>query len=766
MLRSELYTEVMASRDTSSSAYKRPNQLTSAQLEHIADVLTLNNFTSNEVQNEVQKKIQQLRESDFDFVSENGDTWIKHHQQGKKDLDPINPFEAEIQALRYLQGMLLIAKNLRPQNASFEDGLNKSYADYVERQRSSENSTKDTHELAENFAKLLVEHGIAPNLEKARSKQLVMARDLAIMLEKHPAVITISEREMNQQDQVVIQRATPYKIDAAYYDSEFFSGDEFAELSSKVWFQQAKSSAGLSKVGDSWLDNFFRENLATLRDVGSAAPPSARWLPLPANNQTIEIVTAKKDKDSQSRWTQDSYSRFTRMGITSAFHVKDVREQRRLAVKQLQEILEKQIWTGIQNYKEKYQDFDPMMRADNAHTHYSTASAMGFDYFADYQTLLTPHVLEAYAYRWHTDNNAKFVEMAKEAMQGVKQTMIKEYDGEVLGDGSVKFANGAKVYFGHTNASVNSASVSPSAKQFKGEDLARIQKVQALAKVLEPSLGDTLYIQYMNGASLKGKALTDARELMEKAATRLEDGTYDRKDSNATPELQNASPELRKELAMRLRAAFYLRAMLNKDEPFKELYTSKSKNAYKRNSWSAAFGLTAKGWTGGTLMGCKSGRDRTAVEMAAIEAMAANPEAMKNWDVLDKSICRSLEEGHGFRSMSWHNAVVKVSDVHGYFMGKLSPSLQTAIKSLKRFSNKLPEFKEGKKAAKQSSTAKVQAALDISEVQPRPTPPQQNRETVNSPAEPVKVEAKPVKNKGMEILDEERRDGIAPRKST
>jgi hypothetical protein len=92
------------------------------------------------------------------------------------------------------------------------------------------------------------------------------------------------------------------------------------------------------------------------------------------------------------------------------------------------------------------------------------------------------------------------------------------------------------------------------------------------------------------------------------------------------------------------------------------------------------------------MMGCKSARDRTAVEAAAIEAMQKDPHAMHNWDELEKGILKTLHEGHHFRSMWSSMAAAKVSDVHGYFAQRLAPQVQESINAVKIFAKRLPKF--------------------------------------------------------------------------
>ena len=97
---------------------------------------------------------------------------------------------------------------------------------------------------------------------------------------------------------------------------------------------------------------------------------------------------------------------------------------------------------------------------------------------------------------------------------------------------------------------------------------------------------------------------------------------------NKAVELQKTQDPLNIELARRLRAAFYLRGALNKEEPYKELYTPRRKNAYKRNMQMGGLEFHMMGSQAEPEIGCKSARDRTAIMGAVFEAMLKNPETM------------------------------------------------------------------------------------------------------------------------------------------
>src|SRR6185312_1225148 len=112
--------------------------------------------------------------------------------------------------------------------------------------------------------------------------------------------------------------------------------------------------------------------------------------------------------------------------------------------------------------------------------------------------------------------------------------------------------------------------------------------------------------------------------------------------------------DLIKELVRRESACKNLQDLLDNKEPYKSL------DRYQHNIMMAALEHLAMGSQSLTMAGCKSARDRTGVVLCAIKTMQENPNAMTNWDMLDQGIVKSLQQGHAFRSMIFHSAIVKV----------------------------------------------------------------------------------------------------------
>ena len=161
--------------------------------------------TSEEIQNEIDKfsqYISQLREQDFDgfYLDTDGKkVLVKYHPESKNTsalLNPVADNEADVQAMRYFQGMLLIAKNTKDeyQKDLLLTYLNQNYQRYNEKRNDPTwCSTDCTLWLAEECAKDIGRiMKVKPDTAR---KQLVMARDLGILGEDHPAICTISEYE-------------------------------------------------------------------------------------------------------------------------------------------------------------------------------------------------------------------------------------------------------------------------------------------------------------------------------------------------------------------------------------------------------------------------------------------------------------------------------------------------------------------------------------------------------------------------------------------
>src|SRR3990167_2223710 len=141
----------------------------------------------------------------------------------------------------------------------------------------------------------------------------------------------------------------------------------------------------------------------------------------------------------------------------------------------------------------------------------------------------------------------------------------------------------------------------------------------------------------------------------------------------------------------RLRACYHLKDLLNNRQPYADMKT------YQRNITMGALEFLVCGSQSLNIDGCKSARDRTAVFACAAKIMKENSAAMSDWKALEKGIKLSLNQGHHFRSMIFHSAIIKAALVHQEFMKGFSASVQTNIKKLLVFSKKPPEYAQPKR---------------------------------------------------------------------
>lgn len=597
---------------------------------------------NKDTQTAIAKHIQTLRQLDFDYAGYQPDditpAVLIKDLRDKTGMNPIHPREAEIQALRYLRGILIIHENSDFKNEGFKQDFLNDIREIYEKMPAATSITEEannTHLLGEQFAQRLQKE-LNIDIEKAR-KQVTMARDLGILSEDHPAIYTISK---STNEEVTIEQSKLVKVSEDYY----------AELSrEKPWFIAAKKYAGFKSDNPTWMDKFFSaDNLIKLQEKGVPAPPSARWLPLPANNQyvTNEVINTATNETR-------AHASFIRMGITTAFNVKNIKEQTTLASAQLEEMIANNINAARNQYESLYHELQ--------------GTTENRTFFVSYQTLLTPHRLEASTYPKFKDNNAKFVEMAKEAMDSFAK----------------KHPEYTNVQFVQTNSNINARASWWSAKQFASDKATRRGKLVETANLLAlPQLfQQSDELKRLTGFITGSIKTTDTDiETMKRVVASLPQKIA------ANTNIKN--PVLKAEVVIRLQAAFHLRLLLQKKSPYAGL------NAYQRNIMMASLEYLTLGSQALTLMGCKSARDRTAVEAAAIKTMMEHPETMADWQKLNEGIIISLTQGHHFRSMSYHNANVKIDDVHKEFMAKLEDkvvSVKTNIKALKPFSKALPK---------------------------------------------------------------------------
>lgn len=590
------------------------------------DEFTLNPTETNQWLDQTHIRIKNLQRATFRCHLKDSTEFLIKYQSSAADYQPIHPCETEIQALRYVRGMILIVEN-SPIKDTLLTEIKKIYDEYTIRPAESlTDAANNTHWLAEKFA-FHLSANLNISMEHAR-KQLHMARDISLLLEDHFPVCTISETEK----QVTIEQAVPVKISPDYYDREL----------TPAWLKGAKKRAGFNPdAEDTWLENVFKNHKKEIIKKGVPAPTSARWLPLPANNQEIETYVA--DLNADGTLGMGSSSSFVRTGITTAYDIKNDQEQQRLAIEQLKEIFKGRIKRGIEKYKQHYAG---IIRDKDI-----------FDFYVDYQTLLTPFKGEAILP--YKDNNARFVAKAKKAMQKI----VEEW-------GEIEIA-GAHLHFCQTNAAINKRADNAFVKTYSEDDAVRREKIQATEKLLA-KIGITTSFARMSATEMEAQADQLLKGRMRIGGVEIPADT-------------------RHELARRLRAAFYLQQLLDNKPPYKDLPN------YQRNLMMAALEFHALGSQCLTLAGCKSARDRTAIFAAAVKTMQENPDAMHNWETLNKGIIESLKQGHHYRAMLWHCSVVKVKVVHKTYAEQLPKQIQEDTKALKIFTKPLTPPVEKKK---------------------------------------------------------------------
>jgi len=590
--------------------------------------------------------IRQLREQDFDGYYQDKDgtkVLVKYHRQGKSEdeLNPIQKHEAEVQALRYVQGMLLIANHIKDAELKKKllEEIDNIYQQYHSKKNKEGYSASATLWLSDQFANCLATHfEITPDNGR---KQLTMARDLGILMEDHPSVCTISE----DKDMVTIEKSTPYKISEQYYDDS----ELFTDIPNQDWMKSAKKLAGFGvDTQNTWLEQFFSaENLNELKRKGVTAPPSARWFPISANNQIVEINVAKRSDDQAELIF--SHTDFLRNGIAIAYDIREIPDvknndqtQKDIAEKILRELILSQLSVRIKKFKELYQDvIDPK----------------NFNFYINYQTLLSPLIGERRFH--HVDNNARFVKLAKEVVKNIaKDENFKN---------QIKTELGANLQITHTNSAVNRNAFLST--EYSQDDTIRRQKIAEFGTTKE-RLDINSYVPPTT-PHIKTLKISDVSAQLKKSG-------YE--------------PELINELIKREKACECLQKLLDKEEPYKNL------NRYQRNIMQAALEHLAMGKQSFTIAGCKSARDRTAIFACAVRTMEENSAAMDNWQILEAGIVKSLKQGHHFRSMIFHSAIVKVSLVHKNFMKQLKKSTQCDITNLLVFSRKPPKYKAQKES--------------------------------------------------------------------
>lgn len=606
----------------------------------------------------IKTRIRTLKEANFSHVATrpNGKKiLIQHHtawDNKLENLDPINPNEAEIQALQYIEGMLLISNNL-PGNIDknkFKNEIDNVVRLFGDSLKQGKITANNTRLLAEDFATIIATH-MKVSADKART-QVTMARDIAIMMDdQHPAVCTISE---NEEKQISAELAEMGQVGSKFYNNHF----------SEDWRKIINKFAGYERE-DTWLNTFFTNpnNMEQLKNCGVPAPPSARWFELPGNYQVMQTYTAKLDE--QKSLAEEHTSDFVRLGtpwsfnlrIDKTFAISD--EDSRLKKKalelkiqaaedQLTEIIQRSIEKQMKDYRDSYGNL-----ADNT-------------FFVDYVNILSPLQIPI---PWvgeeklpHADNNTLFVIMAKKAMEKVQKNLKNTYpDIDIICE--------------HTNSAVNHRA--GYARQVPGDDEVIQRKFDAISSLVkkvedETKQNNNELSNILNG-KIKDYKPADLKDQVEGLASQIENNEL----------LKDKSFEVRKDIATRMRAACALRMLRDNHPPYNKL------KKYQRNIMKSSLELLMQGKQAVKLLGCKSARDRTAILMGSVKTMLENKDAMQNWEILNKGMIKSLKQGHHFRAMIYHVAVVKVKEVHKVFMKALPKTMQKSIKKLLKFSKTL-----------------------------------------------------------------------------
>lgn len=400
------------------------------------------------------------------------------------------------------------------------------------------------------------------------------------------------------------------------------------------WFIAAKKMAGVEGQQSSWLDIFFEYNAELIAKNGVPSLPSARWLPTPANLHESHIITSSEDPQHHS------HTSILRMGTVVALDFKNTEEQQKIAYDILYEIISDNLKNHITLYRKLY----------------NLSSDERIVFFVNYQTLLSPLPLEGVLP--HKDNNAYFVATTKNILRRIR----------ALPEWQEKFPN-TTLITSHTNAAINKHAWR--ARSDADDTSMRRIKVSQTKKQLVDLI-------------LKNLKITNPE---------INEADYRRRLNKLSPlalfaeiSQETTAIELLNELRLRANACEQLTHLLDKKPPFATL----AYNQY--NLMMAALEFLTMGRQSLAIGGCKSGRDRTAFFLAAVKTMQEDVAAMRDWDLLEAGIVKTLEEGHHFRAMSHHSAVVKVGAVLEEFLQKLSPETKKQISGLKKFSKPLKAF--------------------------------------------------------------------------
>lgn len=388
------------------------------------------------------------------------------------DPDPTHSHEAKIQALRFLRGILLIQKNSTEVSPLFFQEIKNIYAQYESAIVQFPNEAIAYTELLNTQCVELIEKYVGKN----GLKQLIMAKDLGILLEDHPDIYTVSKiQKKNGAEKITIEKSSLCKLHGDCYL-------EFETCQDKLWFQLAKESIGFAHVKNTWLDKVFSYYLNEFKSKGISAPPTARWLPIPANNQTYDIYIFLQDQFGSAQLIH--HKNLTRVGTLCPYDIKNETEQLRLARLTLFNVFKKELTQHIAIFKNKYKDV--------------LTSSANIDFFCNYQNLLSP--LIGVDLIPHKENNVKFMTMSREAFENVK-AHYKEHPIE-----------GINLHFFQTNRPINkNAHISHS---YKIDEIALLEKMQLTENFLSNIPDATLSKEIENELTIRLLALHALKEIL------------------------------------------------------------------------------------------------------------------------------------------------------------------------------------------------------------------------------------------------------------
>lgn len=525
-----------------------------------------------------------------------------------------------------------------------------------------------TDALGENLNKkriieLLKKH-LKLSSDQAES-QLIMARDLVVKLEEHPAVHTTvnfkdesgRERQLTSQTELHHDEATQRLY------NEFYLDEDSKFDPTKTWLQDAlrygrfdnlwnrfcKFFGFGSHSQNTWYEKFWKEHAKDLREIDGPTSSTERYARTPAvyKKESASISIPDSNETYQMHW----YG----VGQVSPYESSNERDKVEAAKAQLKATLFANIDEAIKRFLEKYK---VILEKDPGYIP---------DFFLSDIRILTPAIYDELAL--DRDNNNEFLEVMHQAMEELlsNQMFRKEL---------TKIANehGVNLVVTSTNHNFNELANLPTAYDTSEEnDVQLEQKLQwvAMLRGLTPlnyeSYGQLqTLIKYIKKPNL---ALPNSADAF---LNNLENGKIAWAHYNL-----NRSLEV--ELAKRLRASLEIRKHLNRQGN-----DSTADTQQKKNIKLACLEVHCTGSQAHITLGCKSARDRKEVFVDAIKAMLADSRTMSSWDDLHKATIVMIQTGHGYVAQFWQVGIRKLKDVGEIFLEMGVSDLFGASKPLKK----------------------------------------------------------------------------------